>query len=407
MSIHNKRGRRDWAQIKGEYRASKQSTAPFKISLSSDCDKNFFQSRLLLGSGHFEFVVPPGSYRISGATIETNDSNPSRQLEYRCSQIILASDRAVFPIVVEPSEKQFDTIEQGADSLDEPVEATSSAQNDTALVILDSLSKGPFGRKQILLDYKSPEIARLEDRHCIYALSEFSADRLPIVFVHGLLDSPRSFSGIIAKLDLARYQPCFYSYPSGMSLKVAGDFLVSQLGLLALRYGFSRIDICAHSMGGLLSRHALNQLSRTTYSPFKVSRFVSVSTPWLGHEAARIGRIFYPPMRASWIDVAQGSDFIQSLFNSKLPSGCEHHLYFSHRRSSRSWLKMSGLPKVLNHDGFVSLKSQLMPKAQDQATRIYGIDAEHRKILYNSDFITRLAGSFSGAENSSSHVAQV
>ncbi len=369
-----------WAAIKGEYRKPSAAVRPFEIRLTSDCDPELYQTRVLTKSGHFSFIVPPGSYRLSG-TIVAASNTEAMDFIYPSQQIILQAPHSIQRLALEPRRKTECT--DGAEKTEDLKRCDTGRQ----LKVIPSLTKGPFSKALVQADYQSPESAQLQGRQGLYALQELERHKTPIVFVHGLLDSPRCFSGVLAQLNLEHFQPWFYQYPSGMSLREAGDYLASCLTGLAVEHGIQEVYVCAHSMGGLLARHAINCLGDSPTAPLRVSCFISVSTPWGGHEAARIGRIFYPPMRASWIDVATGSDFLETLLREPLPETCEHHLFFSHKRARQSWLKIKGLPGRFNHDGFVTLTSQLRTEAQEQASRVMGIDADHRGILFSPTFL--------------------
>ncbi|HAM44310.1 MAG TPA: alpha/beta hydrolase [Propionibacteriaceae bacterium] len=67
------------------------------------------------------------------------------------------------------------------------------------------------------------------------------------------------------------------------SIDEAGARLVRLLCYLEERFGYDQFSIVAHSMGGLFSTAAMNQLSD---SPVTVSRLITIGTPWDGGFAA-------------------------------------------------------------------------------------------------------------------------
>lgn len=67
------------------------------------------------------------------------------------------------------------------------------------------------------------------------------------------------------------------------SIDEAGAHLVEFLCHLEQRFGYDQFSIVAHSMGGLFSTAALNQLGQ---SPLAVPRLITIGTPWDGGFAA-------------------------------------------------------------------------------------------------------------------------
>lgn len=67
------------------------------------------------------------------------------------------------------------------------------------------------------------------------------------------------------------------------SIDEAGAHLVAFLCQLERRFGYRRFSIVAHSMGGLFSTAAINQLGE---SPVAVPRLITIGTPWDGGFAA-------------------------------------------------------------------------------------------------------------------------
>ena len=57
-----------------------------------------------------------------------------------------------------------------------------------------------------------------------------------------------------------------------------------------------------------------------------VEKFISISTPWGGHVAAKFGiRALKYPVPA-WIDMAPGSAFLKALWREPLPPASRHYL---------------------------------------------------------------------------------
>jgi pimeloyl-ACP methyl ester carboxylesterase len=213
----------------------------------------------------------------------------------------------------------------------------------------------------------------------IYFLEPYDPGRIPVLFVYGAAGSPQDWRTFFEKLDRTRYQPWFYLYPTGNRLDEAADALNRGVELLHGHFGFTRLHVVAHSMGGLVSRSFLVKNVLDDQNHY-VTRFVSISTPWAGHEAAAMGVKLGPAVVPSWRDLAKGSDFQKAIQAMRL-KGQVHHLllYGTHRSNSL----------VLPHenDGTVSVKSQLFPPAKADAVWTMGFDADHVGILSRPDVI--------------------
>jgi pimeloyl-ACP methyl ester carboxylesterase len=187
---------------------------------------------------------------------------------------------------------------------------------------------------------------------------------------------PRAF---FEALDRTRYQAWFYLYPTGRRLDGVATALNRGIELLHSHLGFARLHVVAHSMGGLVSRSFLvkNVLADGNHY---INRFVSISTPWAGHEAATMGVKLGPTVVPSWLDMAKGSDFQKAIQSKRLKGRVDHLLLYGTQRSTSL---------VLPHenDGTVSVASQLAPAARADAVQAIGFDADHVSILSRADVI--------------------
>ncbi len=214
----------------------------------------------------------------------------------------------------------------------------------------------------------------------IHFLEPYSPDKIPVLYVHGISAAPQDHSSFIDALDRDVFQPWVVFYPSGLPLGGLSFYIHLGLEVLQTQHEFEEIYIVAHSMGGLVSRAVIN---RNTIDPsWSLGLFVSVSSPWQGHGAAKLGKDLSPVTAPSWVDMTPGSEFLKTLFQTPLPEETDYFLLFGYSGSS---MLTSG-----NDDGTVSLSSVLADEAQQEAKRIHAFDEDHMSILKSQKAIARL-----------------
>jgi pimeloyl-ACP methyl ester carboxylesterase len=107
---------------------------------------------------------------------------------------------------------------------------------------------------RVLRPGKYAETARLA------RLQPYDPQKIPVLCVHGLMDSPATWMPIINTLRAdpgirAKYQFWFYSYPSGYPYPYSAAILREQLDAIKARYpGHKKIVLLGHSMGSMISR---------------------------------------------------------------------------------------------------------------------------------------------------------
>lgn len=213
-------------------------------------------------------------------------------------------------------------------------------------------------------------------------LQPYQPGKTPIVFIHGISGSARSFEHVIAALDKDRFQPWVLQYPSGVRLDVVSDYLRSALDELQRRYEFARVVIVAHSMGGLMTRSFMMKHAEAR-SRYAIALGVTINSPILGMKSAASGVEHSPVVVPVWRDMASDSEYVQRVNAWRWPASVPYHLFFSYLPGEAS-------------DGVVPLTSQLSLPLQAEAVRIHGFQAEHTGVLADSDFITRLLAIVSG-----------
>ncbi|MBJ7537646.1 alpha/beta hydrolase [Marinomonas sp. C1424] len=225
-----------------------------------------------------------------------------------------------------------------------------------------------------------------------YALQEDVAHKIPVIFVHGIGGSPRSFKPIIESMDKDRYQAWFFYYPSGGDLDQLADFFYNIFlsGIVIPKRDMPMI-VVAHSMGGLIVREAFNKYQREGKEN-KVELFVSLASPLGGHPSAALGEKHGLIVLPSWKDLNPTSQFIKELYRQPLPEIVNHQLFYAYGNSSM--LKLGE-----NSDGVVPLSSQLRPEAQRQSHNQFGFNSSHIGILENKEMILQLLESMAGVKN--------
>ena len=208
----------------------------------------------------------------------------------------------------------------------------------------------------------------------IHFLEPYDSERTPILFVHGILGSPRRFKPLIDSLDRSKYQVWFFSYPSGLRLSFLAGGLYQFLEMLHRVHDFNELHVVAHSMGGLVSRGSINRCTQNDSCKF-LSTYTTISTPWNGVASAASGVKWAPTVVPVWLDLDPTSEYVTTLFDTLLPDALPHQLLFGFRQDSFFGSESS--------DGTITLSSQLRMAAQEQSKTLRGYDEGHVSILSN------------------------
>jgi pimeloyl-ACP methyl ester carboxylesterase len=232
-----------------------------------------------------------------------------------------------------------------------------------------------FNDKQGSIGFWKPMTFLRQHGAGIYFITPYDPDKIPILFVHGASGTPSGFKTLADSMDDRRFQPWVFYYPSGLRLKEVSSALNEMIKQLQIDYGFDRMGVVAHSMGGLVSRaFIINHLVEDSLRTVRV--FVSISTPWGGVCTAVQGVEHAPEAIPSWHDVVPDSKFIEQIFEDPLYPEVPHYLIFSYRGNCSTFMS--------NNDGTVELSSQLDTRAQDEATTTWGVDEDHWGILFSN-----------------------
>ncbi len=209
----------------------------------------------------------------------------------------------------------------------------------------------------------------------IYFLEPYDPQRIPVLFVHGIDGSPRSFTNLVARLDRTRFQPWVVYYPSGARLDVLVGWLDELFTRLELTLRFERAIVVGYSMGGLVARgFVLRHHETSAVDP--VRTFVTISSPFGGMASAGDGVARSPVVVRSWYGLAPGSEYLDGLFYAdpatrqrrrRLPDDVAYHMMFGFKGGAS--------------DGVVAIASQLRDEAQEEARTLRGYDETHAGIL--------------------------
>ncbi len=203
----------------------------------------------------------------------------------------------------------------------------------------------------------------------MFSLEKFNPDKTTVIFVHGVAGTPRDFKFLVDGLDKNRYQPLFFFYPSGMPLQKLGSFLSGIMTVLEKdkHFNLKQAIVVAHSMGGLVSLSALNELCRDGVPPY-LKGYISFNSPYGGVESAKKAIEKAPAVLDAWRDVAPGSLFLKNLYQGAAAVKIPFYLFFGYMTGDSS-------------DGTITLQSQLEHRIQFVATKAYGFNASHVDIL--------------------------
>ncbi|WP_370980096.1 lipase family alpha/beta hydrolase [Agaribacterium sp. ZY112] len=331
------------------------------------------QTQLLDEGGSFHMDMLPGEYHL-GAFVDTNNDGEYQQGEP--GTYIGIDENKVSTITVQKNAQLTapTLIIRG------PIKPIKTEQRKIA----EERSYDNIGRKTGLdnpifsRDYAEMGLWRPTDFAAkgavgLYTFSDYSENKTPIVFVHGINGTPLDWKPTIEKLDTENYQAWALYYPSGMPLDIVSDYLYNALNIMQERHNYKQLYIFAHSMGGLVTRSLIKKNSAKP-APLPVEFVLTLNSPLHGMPSAGKGVKYSPIVVPSWRDVAAGSDFIVDLHQWSWPKDLNYTLVFS-------WQKGRG------DDGVVALESQLTTKLQQEARQIHGLNASHAGALSTPEFL--------------------
>jgi triacylglycerol esterase/lipase EstA (alpha/beta hydrolase family) len=197
----------------------------------------------------------------------------------------------------------------------------------------------------------------------LYFLEPYDPDKLPVLFIHGLGGYGQQFAPLIDALDRERFQPWVFTYPSGMRVGHSAELLEAAIREAYVDTDAAHLCVVAHSVGGLVTRHALGHHLRERDESL-VRGLTTIGSPWSGLSAVAAGVRMAPEVVPAWYDLVPDQGFVRSLYRVPLPPRMPFVLLFSYREGSVG-------------DGVVPVSSQLRREAQEEATTMRGVEATH------------------------------
>jgi hypothetical protein len=113
--------------------------------------------------------------------------------------------------------------------------------------------------------------AHYEKKTGLYFLQPYDPDRIPVVFVHGLISTPfdwvKTINGLLADPEIRKhYQFWVFAYPTGNPVLYSALRLREELAKVDKLYpNHKGYVLVGHSMGGLLSQAQVTSISRADW----------------------------------------------------------------------------------------------------------------------------------------------
>jgi pimeloyl-ACP methyl ester carboxylesterase len=259
----------------------------------------------------------------------------------------------------------------------EPAASADSTRLPVALGRLVDWSDPRFSPEAGSLGMWQPATALNRHGLGVWFVEPYDPGRIPVLLVPGIGGTASDWKPLAARLDRGKFQVWVYAYPSGLRIADSAKALEAAVNRLHERYAFARLDVVGHSMGGLVARKYILDAAESGHAGW-LRNFVTLSTPWGGHEAAALGVEYAPAAIPAWLDLEKDSQFTRDLMARPLPAHVRHYLGFTFRGGNNPVLPAS-------NDETVSVVSELLPAAQAAAVTMRGFDQTHGGILDDAD----------------------
>jgi hypothetical protein len=322
------------AVIKGKIISSddhKNSTLLVAHSLSPESD-SFTDYVILNGTSSFMLYLPEGRYHLYTITDFNNDGTYKENevsgyygFPLAPQDISVRKGEIVKDIVINTSKENSKII-----TLPRQLNVKENYDTVSQLTYTGQISKiydEKFSAENALAGWWNPTAFMKAFGAHIYFMEQYNPRKIPVLFVHGAQGSPQNWAYFLIRLDRSRYQPWFFYYPSGIHLSLASQLLYDELMEIHSQYGFKKMCIAAHSMGGLVTRSLLTKYKFDKQHNF-VKLYVTFATPWTGFESADASQKLPYKSIPSWMDVGSQSIFIKRTMSAELPSDIRYYLFY-------------------------------------------------------------------------------
>jgi pimeloyl-ACP methyl ester carboxylesterase len=322
------------AVVKGKIISSddlKNSTLLVAHSLSAESD-SFTEYVILNGTSSFMLYLPEGRYHLYTITDFNNDGTYKENevsgyygFPLAPQEISLRKGEIVKDVVIYTSRENHKKI-----TLPRQLNVKENYDTVSQLTNTGQISKiydEKFSAENALTGWWNPTSFMKAFGAHIYLMEPYDPRKIPVLFVHGAQGSPQNWVYFLIRLDRSHYQPWFFYYPSGIHLSLASLLLYDELMELHSQYGFKKMCIAAHSMGGLVTRSLLTKYKFDKQHNF-VKLYVTFATPWTGFESADASQKLPYKSIPSWMDMGSQSIFIKRTMSAELPSAIHYYLFY-------------------------------------------------------------------------------
>ncbi|MDB6076713.1 MAG: hypothetical protein JWO82_460 [Akkermansiaceae bacterium] len=338
------------------------------------------------GMGDFAFLLP-GRKPYFVAAVQGGGERLSLYGGHEMREIPPGKDSQATPLLLNLA-RSINRKDPAVRPLDHALESWDPGQAGTSGAVaigcgeLASLDDAAFDDEAGLKGLWAPVTSVKRHGMGVYFLEPYDPKKIPVLFVHGLGGTARCWQPLIDSLDHRRYQAWVYSYPSGLPLEAVGKALGDLTDRLQKHYGFRRLHVVAHSMGGLVARRAVQRIGNEIGGRY-VSSLTTISTPWNGVLFTVVGTLGLPAPVPAWFDLRPNSRFIRQVLEDPLPVP---HLLISTDKARFN------ITLPCRNDGTVAVASQLDPRAVSQAAATCVVHEDHTRVLEVAETKRALAG---------------
>ncbi len=333
--------------------------------------------RVYRAPGVFVEVLPPGEFRL--AAFEDTNGNFAYDVGERFGQLdagetLWGGGAEAAKVGVILSLDTTGTCDLPPGSVVHDVAAHPRlAKSHPSLMVIANLDLERFSQHASDMGAWAPLDAIRAYGSGLYSFGVPDPSKIPVVFVHGAQGTPDQWEAMISRVDLQRYQPWIYHYPTALPLKLTSWSFSCMINEAVVRFALPKFVVAAHSMGGLVSRAMIRWQLDGARTP-AVERLITVASPFGGHSDAAFGASWISADVGYWRDLNPESLFLQWLYDTPWPADLPHYMIIAVGGEQNSKYDEA-------NDGTVPVPSQIEPRIQRHATAVAVVAEEHSKIL--------------------------